>query len=143
LAIFRGSVVQTHNTDIFGPGSVGIEYNLTIPVSDRVNNREGSAGWKTTLTTAPSVALNQIPASDLKPSHLRDFFRFVESVVFAPPYPKNMCPDAVAQAMTPVDEIETARAKGGERDMVSFESEGGMGGCRSRCERRVPVRQSK
>ena len=30
--------------------------------------------------------------------------------------------------MTPVEEIEMARAKGGERDVVSFNSGGGMGG---------------
>jgi hypothetical protein len=39
-----------------------------------------------------------------------------------------MCPDAVEHAMTPVDEIEMARAKGGERDRVSFESGDGIGG---------------
>jgi len=30
--------------------------------------------------------------------------------------------------MTPVDEIEIARAKGGERDVVSSQSGGGVGG---------------
>jgi len=80
------------------------------------------------LTTAPSAALNQLLSSDLRPFHLRAFFRPAESVVLAPPYPRNTCPDAVAHAMTPVDEIEMARAKGGDRDTVSFESGGAMGG---------------
>ena len=82
-------------------------------------------------------------SSDLRPFHLRAFFRLAESVVLAPPYPKNTYPGAVAHAMTPVDEIEMARAKQGERDVVSFESGGGMGGAVHHVEVECPILNSK